>query len=428
MTTQDPSIALHDPAALRAAAARWIALAAYFLIVSVGVGPFAPGLIGADRTEMLQQVLIEVLWVAVVVVSLPGLRLAHIRWDRRIGLLVALIAYAVLSSFWAIPAVGLTAPTKGAVLAFNAFAVWVLFATRRWDEIVETTIAALAVLDFASLVVVVFLPDIGVLTTWMHAGLWAGIFDHKQTLGITSAILLYLSATRFQAHQRAWPRAWHALVSFTAIVCMVGAGSRGGIVLGAGAVVLGIGAQRSRVIGAVASFLPLATILIAVGLMTTLWVTDLAWFEIGSLEIDFTERTKIWKHALDYTDAGSAVIGSGLNGFWGRKDVVDAFIGKNVWFLDNFHDGFLAIFVECGAIGLLLLAAVTMAFPSKLPDETASRAERERKTFVFGFLTLYYVINLTETYFLRSTNVVSAVFLYFLFVLFSSVGEGEDPV
>lgn len=427
MTTNDPSIALHDPDVLRKAAARWIALAAYFLIVFVGVGPFAPGLIGADRSEMLQQVLIEVLWMTIVVVSLPGLRLDAVRWDRRIGLLVALIGYAVLSSLWAMPAVGLAAPTKGAVLAFNVFATWVLFTTRRWDEIVETTIAALAVLDFASLVVVVVRPDVGVLSTWMHAGLWAGVFDHKQTLGITSAILLYLSATQFHAHRRPLPRAWHALVSLTAIVCMIGAGSRGGLVLGVGAVVLGFGAQRSRAIGALTSFVPLATIGIAAALMGTLWITELAWFQIGPFEIDFTERTKIWKHALDYLDGVSALIGSGLNGFWGRKDVVDAFIGRNVWFLDNFHDGFLAIFVECGLIGLMLLTAMTMAFPSKLPDDDASWEERRRKLFVFGFLTLYYVINLTETYFLRSTNVVSAVFLYFLFVLFSSVGEGEDP-
>jgi len=191
--------------------------------------------------------------------------------------------------------------------------------------------------------------------------------------------------------------------------------------------VLGLGARRSRAIAALTSFVPLATIVVAAALMGTLWITDLAWLQIGPFEIDFTERTKIWKHALDYLDGGSALIGSGLNGFWGRKDVVDAFIGRNVWFLDNFHDGFLAIFVECGAIGLVLLTAVTMAFPSKLPDAEASRAERERKIFILGFLTLYYVINLTETYFLRSTNVVSAVFLYFLFVLFSSVGEGEDP-
>lgn len=427
MTTQDPSIALHDPAALRKAAARRIAIAAYFLIVIVGVGPFAPGLVGADRSEMMQQLVIEAMWVTIVAVSLPDLRLDRVRWDRRVGLVAALIGYAVLSSLWAVPAVGLAAPTKGAVLAFNAFATWVLFSTRRWDEIVEATIAALAVLDIASVVVVVLRPDIGVLTTWMHAGQWSGVYDHKQTLGIVSAILLYLSATRFQAHDRAWPRAWHALVSVTAIVCMIGAGSRGGLLLGLGAAVLGLGARRSRAIAALTSFVPLATILIAAALMTTLWVTDLAWLQIGPFEIDFTERTKIWKHALDYLDAGSALIGSGLNGFWGRKEVVDAFIGKNVWFLDNFHDGFLAIFVECGLIGLLLLAAVTTAFPSKLPDATASRAERERKIFILGFLTLYYVINLTETYFLRSTNVVSAVFLYFLFVLFSSVGEGEDP-
>ncbi len=427
MTTQDPSIALHDPAALRKAAARRIAIAAYFLIVIVGVGPFAPGLVGADRSEMMQQLVIEAMWVTIVAVSLPDLRLDRVRWDRRVGLVAALIGYAVLSSLWAVPAVGLAAPTKGAVLAFNAFATWVLFSTRRWDEIVEATIAALAVLDIASVVVVVLRPDIGVLTTWMHAGQWSGVYDHKQTLGIVSAILLYLSATRFQAHDRTWPRAWHALVSVTAIVCMIGAGSRGGLLLGVGAAVLGLGARRSRAIAALTSFVPLATILIAAALMTTLWVTDLAWLQIGPFEIDFTERTKIWKHALDYLDAGSALIGSGLNGFWGRKEVVDAFIGKNVWFLDNFHDGFLAIFVECGLIGLLLLAAVTTAFPSKLPDATASRAERERKIFILGFLTLYYVINLTETYFLRSTNVVSAVFLYFLFVLFSSVGEGEDP-
>lgn len=398
---------------------RRVAIAGVFLITLFASGPFASGLTGSAGSDVVQQAVVEVVWVAILASSLPVLRLDRWDWDRRIVVVVAFVFWAVLSSTWA----GASSLVKGGVLAVNVAAVFLLAHTQRFEEVVDATVAALFVICAASLVLVVVAPDVAVVDDWQHSGQWSGAFDNKQTLGINSAFLLYLAAMRTGASRRPVAVAYHLAVMAAAIACIVGAGSRGGGVLAVLAVGLGLSSRHARGIERLSALIPLLTLAISTAMIVMLRVSDRDFLSVGDWDVDFTERTKIWKHAIDYLGGGTLWFGSGLNGFWSRKDVADAFLGGHEWFLDNYHNGFLAILGDCGLVGAVLFVVLTALFPVVTAGEEDLH-RRSEVTLILGFLALFYVIDMSETYFLRSTNTFSILYFFFVFRLF---GRARAP-
>ena len=397
------------------------------LIVLLSTGSFSPELIDASRNDLLQQALVEVLWIAVVAIALPRLRLERYAWDPRIGAIAAFVFYGALSSLWSSD--GVSAMMKGGAMTFNILAVFLLAAVLRFEVVVGVLVAGLALLDLASLALVILMPDIGLVQTWQHAGQWSGVFEQKQTLGITSAMLLYLTAMRLPARGDLGWRALHLAIAALATACILGSGSRGGGGLALAAAALGFFSDRSRLVRAVAAVTPVLASAVALGLLSMLVVSDRDVLNFGAGDVDLTDRTRIWKHALDWVGGGNLIFGSGLNGFWSRKDVADAFWGGHGWFLDNYHNGYLAVLGDCGLVGVVLLAAVTLSLASAgvgngLPRETS------QKNLSMGFVALFYLINVTETYLLRSTNLAALIFFFFAFRLLSTEAaapaEGTD--
>lgn len=420
-----PSDTIDGSPASRQATIRRAGLGLLFVIVLLSTGVFAPGLVDPGPGSLLQQGVVELCWIGIVVLGLVGEPIDRIVPTRRIGVMVTFVFYAALSTLWA--GAGVESLMKGAVLAFNVFALYLMVTRQPFGDVVDTIVAGLFALVAASVGLVVAFPDIAILETWQHAGQWSGVFDQKQTLGITSGILLYLASMRMGDHPSRLGRLYHLLVLATAALCLIGAGSRGGGVVAVGAILLGLVSARSPAVTRIASVMPIVTLAISAAMMAMLHSTDRNVLSIGETDIDFTERTKIWKHALDYMSDGNRLFGNGLNGFWSRKDVADAFIGQNNWFLDNYHNGALAIFGECGLIGVILFVLATL-FLIQGADLPTERAAFEKKALIIGFLTLFYVINMTETYMLRSTNMASMMFFYFYFSLFSTPLADARPV
>jgi O-antigen ligase len=401
-----------------------IAVAMLFVIVLASTGSFSPALVDPSRNDLLQQAVVEALWVGIALLALPVARLETLRFDPRVGAVVAVVFWAALSALWS--GAGASALLKGGALAFNVFAVFLLTLTLRFETVVDVVVAGLAALDLVSVALVLLVPDVGLVQTWQHAGQWVGVFEQKQTLGITSAMLLYLALMRFGARaDRLW-RLRHGAIVVLALACIVGSGSRGGGGLALAASAIGLMAERNRLVRGVAGAVPLVAMAVAGVLLATLVVTDSDVLTVAGEDIDLTDRTRIWKHALDWTSGGNLLVGSGLNGFWSRKDVADAFLGGHDWFLDNYHNGYLAILGDCGLVGVVLFAAMTLALTSVGVGSSEAPDFRD-KVLSIGFVALFYVINVTETYLLRSTNVASLIFFFFVFRLFATDDTAPAP-
>lgn len=422
MTT---TAAIDDVLRFREELVRRVVIALYFGVVLLSAGNPAPGLTSGEGGDFLLQGIIEVLWLAIVGLVAPGLR--TLRFDLDDGLLMigGLVFWAALSSSWT--GAGGNSTMKAVALAFNVCAVFLTVARLGVATMIETAIAGLFLTSVASIALVIVAPDIAILKTWQHTGQWSGVFDSKQTLGINSAILLFLSALRFFSHRSVWWRLYHVAVMATATTCLLGAGSRGGLVLAGGAVALTLIARWNRQAEVAMAWLPVVAMVVAAAFQFTLWATDLDYLPIGE-GIDFTERTKIWKHTIDYLTPGIVLFGAGINGFWSRKDVEDMFRGANDWFLDNFHCGFLGVFTETGLIGSVMFVVLTGLIVASALQRRPSAGERERneRSLIYGFMALFYLINVTETYFLKSTNFLSMLFFIVAFFLFGRPRIGAD--
>lgn len=418
----DPREIFDGVVRFREQAMRALQLGLFVAIVVFSTGTFNPKFIdtGAD---FVQQAIIEVLWIAIVATILPKLRSLSFSVDDGLLTICALVFWAALTAAWA--GTGMASPMKAVAMTFNTVGVFLLVAAIGIEAVVETAIVGLVILVGGSLVLVVVRPDIALLDTWMHAGQWAGVFDHKQTLGITAAILVFCSGLRFSAHRSTAMRIHHGLAVVVATICLIGAGSRGGLVLAAAAIGLSLVASWNRQADAVMAWLPVGAMAVSTAFLVTLWVSDLDHLPIGEEGVDFTERTKIWKHVLDNMTPGTTVFGAGINGFWAQKQVEDLFRGAHGWFLDNFHCGFLAVFAETGVIGATLFVVLT-----GLVVVSALRRRRGGGgglgPLIYGFIGLFYVINITETYFLRSTNFMSTLFFALLFHLFGRPRIADD--
>jgi exopolysaccharide production protein ExoQ len=137
-------------------------------------------------------------------------------------------------------------------------------------------------------------------------------------------------------------------------------------------------------------------------------------FDISGTRIDFTERTFIWQYALAHFDE-RPILGFGINGFWTNGDFYQAFERSHGWVLDDFHSGYVAILTETGLVGYAAFAVCTLLFGVRLAAsiEEGTMA-RSRVVALIGFMTLIYMIDLTETIFLRSTSFMSTLIPAFL--------------
>lgn len=358
----------------------------------------------------LQQVIALSLWVLLICASYFVRPVFRSTLGTDTIVFIGFYAYAIVSVLWT----GLLAASlmKSAALAITTFGAYRLATRLEIKEIIKATTLGLWVAAVASIYYVVFVPDIGVDHSYFHDGQWQGIFESKQTLGVLGAYLMF-----FACYRGLTGSGWLVfLVTFPpGIACAAGSGSRGGGALAIAACVALLFAKKSDRWTRYLAIAPFVMCLLAVMLIGYMYLTGYAYIYLLDTEIDFTERTFIWQHALGHLD-DAPIFGFGLNGFWTIAKIYDAFEQNHGWVLDNYHDGYIAILVETGLIGftLFLLGSFLFAKRIRLLMETASLPPAHCAV-IAGFMALSYQINFTETTFLRSTSFDAVLLLTFIF-------------
>lgn len=387
-------------------------------IIFLSVGNFQPSLTGADEASALQQSIVLVLWLALIGLSfLPGALAERPTLD---GLLWPLLflGYAAVSPAWSgSPQAGLA---KSAVLLVTSFGAWRVAGMMRTESFFEVATYALLLIALASVLLVLFVPSIGVLATWQHSGQWSGVFISKQLLGTAAAFLLLFALLRLAERKRVLD----VLGLVLGGACVLGSGSRGGAALAVAAVICILLARRSVGAAIALSLLPLLLILVALIVASILAYTGYDYLPVFGTRVDLTERTLIWQYGLGHW-LGQPIAGFGLNGFWSDEGLYYSFLKKHGWVLDNFHSGYNTIIVELGLFGLALFVIVTARLCWSVARRVVADFAGERRCLshgvelALGFMILFFTINLTETFLLRSTNFFQFAFTFLLVRLLS---------
>ena len=390
--------------------ARIVVAGCLVVVTVVSSSNINPVLLGAapETPSNLQQYLTILAWLVIIGASfsLPARSRVGPWLDVAAG--AAFLAYAIVSSAWS--SAGAASFLKAAALAITTLGAYRVAVTTSVAVVTDCVVAGLVAVTAASVATVLVAPGIGVIGTWMHNGQWSGIYESKQSLGVAGAFLIFFSFCRLRLRG-----GWLAfLASFgLGAAAVLGSGSRGGGAVALCAVLCVLLSNHSRLFSRALLVAPALLTVAAVATLLGLEASGRSKLDILGTETDLTERVVIWQYALGKLSP-HLLAGYGLNGFWTDAELYDAFRRTHGWVLDNFHSGYLTILIELGMIGIVLftLAALLYAFRMSARERTGL-VDAARFNMISGFIFLVFVYNLTETFFLRSTTLISALLTVF---------------
>lgn len=324
--------------------------------------------------------------------------------------IAAFLFYVSLSALWATPDVDTYIKS---LLILSALMTSLGVANLLGlDAILRIIFSALATFVILCVLVALLIPSFGVETGWEHAGKWRGLAGQKNGLGAYSALTL-VGALALPLKRRATPSAQtRALAGRIAVVLIAAlsvymAGSRGGqlvSVVGIASVVLAQAPkllQRLILLSIALFCVPLVNLAVS-----TFWI-DVDKIGVVGLTIDTNSRTKIWEYGLENM-AGRELFGFGVNGFWTPERML-AFKDVHGWVLDNFHNGYITVFVEGGLVGLaLFLLGLGLVY---LLLVIAIGTLKDRfLALTFAYMNMFCVSNLVENEAGRSTSL--SIFMF----------------
>lgn len=291
--------------------------------------------------------------------------------------------------------------------------------------ILRLALAALSTFVVASVAVAILVPAVGVESSWEHAGKWRGLAGQKNGLGARAALALILAIAlpliaRKTAAKQAWAFIGRAMIVLTAALAVYMSGSRGAMAISlVGLFSLAVAyapplLQRLAVITALAAIIPI------VNLIVSTVEVDADRINVAGAVIDTNSRTTIWNYGLENL-RGRELIGFGVGGFWTPERLV-RFKDLHGWVLDNFHNGYVTVLIEGGAIGLFLFCLALLFRYLLLFLYIGSR----RDAFIaaaFALTNIFCVSNLVENEIGRSTSLGIFLFSMVSFALRSHIGR-----
>lgn len=240
----------------------------------------------------------------------------------------------------------------------------------------------------------------------VHAGLWRGIFSHKQGLGVFSGLTLGLLISHGKL---AFPLILRLVAIGCAVACLVGTSSVTGMLT---AMVTPAVFAMLRVVTRASRSARKAQIHLFVGFLAALYALFHfgvlnGIFELFGKSADLTGRADFWPYILEnFRNSGYAYFGSGFGaGF--SQDLSE-------WSVDN---GYIDKIIEFGYIGagsIFIVFALTLFSARKIIiNTTGDRAMID--IFPFGIMLMLLFINITESNFMGKhicTVLMAVVFIF----------------
>jgi len=385
-------------------------------VVLVLLSLWTPGEYLPGATELVRYAMFLSCSMFIVIVAYASGRL-RVPHGSEALLIAAFLFYVALSALWSTR----EADTYiKALLIFSALITALATASLlRLDEVFRLVLVGAAIFVFASVAVALLVPSIGVETSWEHAGKWRGLAGQKNGLGSVSSLVLVMAlGLSMRPRETIEARRW-AFLGRVVVVCVAAlgtymSGSRG--------------AQLSAVIG-------IATLLIAhapallqkllllsallfsvplVNLAVSTFFIDADKIGVVGLTINTNSRTTIWEYGLRQME-GQELLGYGVNGFW-TDERMEIFKAAHGWVLDNFHNGYVTIFVEGGVVGFSLLV-LGIGFVYALLLMALGPIKDRGLAVAFAFTNEFSINNLVENGAGRSTSLSIILFAIIAFSL-----------
>lgn len=222
----------------------------------------------------------------------------------------------------------------------------------------------------------------------MNAGLWRGIFPHKNSAAAAMVISVFFGL--FIA--RVWSRAFGWTIIILAVYFLAHTGGKTSTLVLPAILVLGALVERFAflrlpvILGGLASFN-----LVAVGAAVS---EPLREFVMGlGVDPTFTNRSDIWRYAFSAI-AERPIFGHGLQSFWQTESQVYGGGTLETWAAAayNGHNGYIDTLLELGIPGLLLTIVWLVLLPIRDLGRAQARQNNPAMTRLFLRIWLYALL------------------------------------
>lgn len=347
---------------------------------------------------------------------------SFLRILQRNWALTALTLWAMLSVFWSLePWVAIEEAIK--LLATMLFASYLFLRLSPEHRYITLGWAMLliAVLSFAT---AIFIPTIGIVYEGSHAGDWRGIFFSKNSFGQTLVFAVLLLGYVALTHHRRLKRwlAWSGVLLCCVLIALSNSRSAW-ILLVSVPIFAGFfnflrRAPRLR--------LPVVLLtLYAVPVASALILSNL--HEVTQAlgrDVTLTGRVPLWDVMLVEIQQHTW-LGVGFRSFWlGPGGPSTEIINALWWDVVHGHNGWLDTWLELGLVGLALQAVHTLAMFG-LAWGRLRQYKSNDGVLLLTFLSLFFLLNLTENFFLRP---LSPIWILYVFTSIQLVMSGQAMI
>ncbi|MBA1157445.1 O-antigen ligase family protein [Microvirga mediterraneensis] len=280
--------------------------------------------------------------------------------------LLAFPALALLSCLWA-PDPSTTF-RRALALFFNILIVMEIAALFSPARMVRMYILALSINVFCSLIWVFALPNYGVHTAadWVepeHAGLWRGVFTHKNRLGYESSIALVLLL--FAGRSVIQSTTFRFAAMAAAALCLIGSQSGTGIVMTCLMILVAAYSTFIARLDVNARYLFGGLGVLAVVLLLAIAIPiALMIIEALGKNTDLTGRIPLWTVLLTWASE-RPWLGYGYSSGFENAIMprLREYMGVTLW---HSHNGYLETFISFGYVGVFALIALLGSFARKM--------------------------------------------------------------
>lgn len=413
--TEVPSPACLAPVPDAARRHAGTAVAALLLtVLLISFRPFQPMGAGVEGGDVVNQVGFSALGLTAIVgvAGFAAPRLFMALWSRWMLLLFGLFLVSILNA--------LDPAAAARAASFSVIGVLGIAAVLTVPRDADSFSAALAVaaatvllLSYAGLVV---LPDAAIHTASgdepQHAGLWRGVFSHKNVAGPVMACLAFAGVYLFR---RGWR--WRgAMIFLAAIVFVMNTGSKTTAGLVPLTVLLVVLPGLIGLRGAAVFLIALALAGTALATLGIVFLAPLkAYVAAHFPDMTYTGRTTLWEFSGEML-AKRPLLGYGYDSFWGSRwlENQDQPFDRawDIRTIVHGHDGYLDIAVTMGLPALAVAVLAFLVEPLRDYLRVPRLKENIRIADFFMMVTLFTALNgFLESFFFRRAD---PVWLFFM--------------
>lgn len=328
----------------------------------------------------------------------------------RVPLLVVVLALPFVSALWSI-APQETFQRSIAVMGSSLFGIYLACRLRPLDALRLIGIAA-TLSAILSLILIVFVPSVGLMSEGEYVNVWGGAHLHKNGLGQMTALGAIICLIVLMADGLRQSR-FLAVGLVLNLVLLTGSRSlTSQLVFVAGVILLFTMGRFVRII--LDNALLTAPVALALIVMTLLTLSSDGLVDIlASLGKDATmsSRVPLWQLLEGFME-GHWWLGYGYEAFWSDESYAVRVIQKKLHFRPYYsHNGYLEIWLAFGTIGLTVICALIASLVSRTVRALYRDAANPLLLLSFVYVLMFLLQNSAEATILQRNSMSWTLFV-----------------